>query len=139
GIAGLLHVPEPYALELRWFGAFGQTVNEFFMAHHWAALDLACGLAYLVYVGEYLAVTFLLFFRGRHDMVRALAYAFLIVNLLGFATYFLYPAAPPWYVAQYGLGPARLGIQPDAAAASRFDALLGTHFFEEMYGRGVDV
>jgi len=86
-----------------------------------------------------LAVIFLLFFRGRHDMVRALAYAFLIVNLLGFATHFLYPAAPPWYVAQYGLGPARLDIHPDAAAASRFDALLGTNFFAEMYGRGVDV
>ena len=69
----------------------------------------------------------------------ALSYAFLIVNLLGFVTYFLYPAAPPWYVAQYGFGPARLDIHPDAAAAGRFDALLGTHFFDEMYGRGVDV
>ena len=139
GIAGRVHVAGPYQFELRWFGIAGQTLNELFAAHHWTALDLACGFAYLVYVGEYLAVAFLLFFRGRHEMVRALSYAFLIVNLLGFATYFLYPAAPPWYVAQYGLGPARLDIHPDAAAASRFDALLGTHFFEEMYGRGVDV
>jgi membrane-associated phospholipid phosphatase len=134
-----VHVAGPYWFEVRWFGVEGQTPNEFFAAHHWAALDLACGFAYLVYVGEYLAVTFLLFFRGRHDLVRALAYAFLIVNLLGFATYFLYPAAPPWYVAQYGFGPARLDIHPDAAAAGRFDLLLGTRFFDEMYGRGVDV
>ncbi|HEY2027907.1 MAG TPA: phosphatase PAP2 family protein, partial [Myxococcales bacterium] len=28
---------------------------------------------------------------------------------------------------------------PDAAAALRFDAIFGTHFFAEMYGRGVDV
>src|SRR5262249_9887726 len=47
--------------------------------------------------------------------------------------------APPWYVAQYGLGPARMDIHPAAAATSRFDLLLGTHFFDEMYGRGVDV
>ncbi|TMB30527.1 MAG: inositol phosphorylceramide synthase [Deltaproteobacteria bacterium] len=138
-IGGRVHVDGPYGFELRWFGVSGQTLNEFFAAHHWAALDLACGFAYLVYVGEYLAVIFLFFFRGRQDMVRALSYAFLIVNLLGFVTYFLYPAAPPWYVAQYGFGPARLDIHPDAAAAGRFDALLGTHFFDEMYGRGVDV
>jgi membrane-associated phospholipid phosphatase len=138
-VAGRVHVSGPYDFELRWFGVSGQTPNEFFATHHWTALDLACGFAYLVYVGEYLAIAFLLFFRRRHDMVRALAYAFLVVNLLGFATYFLYPAAPPWYVAQYGFGPARLDIHPDAAAASRFDALLGTHFFDEMYGRGIDV
>ncbi|HEX4384229.1 MAG TPA: phosphatase PAP2 family protein, partial [Myxococcales bacterium] len=41
--------------------------------------------------------------------------------------------------AQYGLGPARLDIIPAAAAAVRFDALLGTHLFAQMYGRGVDV
>src|SRR5256885_8138001 len=137
-IAGRVHVIGPYQFELRWFGIGGQTLNEFFTAHHWAALDLACGLAYLVYVGEYLAVAFLFFFRGQKEMVRALSYAFLLVNLLGFVTYFLYPPAPPWYVAQHGFGPALLDIHPDAAAASRFDALLGTHFFDELYGRGVD-
>jgi len=42
--------------------------------------------------------TGLFFFRGKHDMVRRLSFAFLIVNLLGFATYFLFPVAPPWYV-----------------------------------------
>src|SRR5204862_510558 len=65
--------------------------------------------------------------------------AFLVVNLLGFATYFIYPVAPPWYVTEYGLGPARLDVLPAAAAASRFDLLLGTHFFDGIYGRGIDV
>ena len=139
GIAGRVHVAEPYFFEKRWFGVAGQTLNEFFAEHHWPALDLACGFAYLVFVGEYLAVAFGLFFLQRNSMVRALAVAFLVVNLLGFATYFLYPAAPPWYVAQYGLGPAQLDIHPAAAAAGRFDALLGTHFFDRVYGRGVDV
>jgi membrane-associated phospholipid phosphatase len=139
GVAGRVHVRGPYELELRWFGVSGQTLNEFFAAHHWAALDLACGFAYLVYVGEYLAVAFLLFFRGEKELVRALSYAFLVVNLLGFLTYFLYPVAPPWYVTEYGFGPARLDIHPAAAAAGRFDALLGTHFFDDMYGRGVVV
>jgi membrane-associated phospholipid phosphatase len=138
-IDGRVHVAGPYLLERDWFGIRGQTPNEWLDAHHTPALDLACGFAYLVYVGEYLAVALLLFFRRRSDALRTFALCFLAVNLLGFATYFIYPVAPPWYVTQYGLGPARMDIHPAAAAASRFDQLLGTHFFEGMYGRGVDV
>jgi inositol phosphorylceramide synthase catalytic subunit len=138
-IAGRVHVAGPYQLERTWFGIDGQTPNEWFLAHHWPALDLACGFAYLVFVGEYLAVALLLFFRRRSDVLRTFALAFLVVNLLGFATYFIFPVAPPWYVTEYGLGPARLDVHPAAAAASRFDLLLGTHFFDGIYGRGIDV
>ena len=139
GIEGRVHVTEPYRLELTWFGIHGQTPNEWLDGHRRLVLDLACGFAYLVYVGEYLAIAFLLFFRHRFDVLRTFALSFLIVNLLGFATYFIYPAAPPWYVSAFGLGPARTDVHSAAAAASRFDLLLGTHFFDEMYGRGVDV
>ena len=139
GIAGRVHVAEPYLLERAWFGVGGRTLNEVFLTTHWDALDLACGFAYLVYVGEYLGAAFLLHFRGRVDRARTLARCFLLVNVMGFVTYFVYPAAPPWYVTQYGLGPARMDVAPTPAAAHRFDALLGTHFFDQMYGRGVDV
>jgi membrane-associated phospholipid phosphatase len=47
--------------------------------------------------------------------------------------------APPWYVTGYGFGPARLDVHSTPAAAARFDQLLGTHVFDEVYGRGVDV
>ncbi|OFX19743.1 MAG: hypothetical protein A2V77_15040 [Anaeromyxobacter sp. RBG_16_69_14] len=139
GIAGRVHVAEPYLLERAWFGVGGRTLNEVFLAHHGVVLDLACGFAYLVYVGEYLALALLLFFRGRLERAGTFARCFLLVNVMGFATYFVYPAAPPWYVTRYGLGPARTDIHPTPAAAQRFDALLGTHFFDSMYGRGVDV
>jgi inositol phosphorylceramide synthase catalytic subunit len=138
-IAGRVHVAGPYLLERSWFGIAGRTPNEWFLEHHWPALDLACGFAYLVYVGEYLGLAFFLFFRRRSNLLRKLALAFLVVNLLGFITYFVYPVAPPWYVTQHGFGPARIDIHPAAAAASRFDQLLGTHFFDEIYARGVDV
>jgi len=138
-IAGRVHVAEPYLLERSWFGIGGRTPNEWFLEHHWPALDLACGFAYLVYVGEYLTVAVLFFLLRRFEPVRTLAWGFLVVNLLGFATYFIYPAAPPWYVAEYGFGPARLDVHSAPAAASRFDELLGTHFFDQIYGRGIDV
>jgi membrane-associated phospholipid phosphatase len=139
GIAGRVHVVEPYRFERRVFGVAGSTLNEIFDRHHGPALDLACGFAYLAYVGEYLALAFFLFWRARYRQVSVFARSFLLVNVMGYVTYFVYPAAPPWYVSQYGLGPVRYDVAPAAAAAHRFDALLGTHFFDAMYGRGVDV
>ncbi len=139
GIGHHIHVAGPYLFERTWFGIGGRTLNEIFLAHHWAALDLATGFAYLVFVAEYVGLAVLLFLRGRTRAARTFARCFLVVNVLGFATYFVYPAAPPWYVTAYGLGPVHLPIQPAAAATARFDALLGTHLFAEMYGRGIDV
>ncbi len=139
GIAGRVHVAAPYDLERRIFGVGGSTLNEIFERHHGPLLDLACGFAYLTYVGEYLALAFILFWRGRYRAVSTFAGAFFLVNVMGYVTYFIYPAAPPWYVSRYGLGPVRYDVGPAAAAAHRFDALLGTRFFDAMYGRGVDV
>lgn len=139
GIDGRVHVAEPYLFERAWFGVGGRTLNEIFLERHWPALDLACGFAYLVFVGEYIGLAVLLFLRGRADAARTFARCFLVVNVMGFVTYFVYPAAPPWYVSSYGLGPARMHIEPAAAATDRFDALLRTHVFDEVYRRGIDV
>jgi membrane-associated phospholipid phosphatase len=139
GIEGHVRVAEPYLIERAWFGVGGRTLNEVFLERHWPVLDLLCGFAYLTYVGEYLVLAFVAFFRQRLDVAVLLGRSFLLVNVMGFVTYFVYPAAPPWYVTQYGLGPARMDVKPEAAAAHRFDQLLGTHFFDSMYGRGVDV
>lgn len=143
GISGHIHVAEPYLLEKTLFGIrAGESVltsNEFFVAHTWSIADLFCGFAYLVFVVEYLSAAFLLFFSSRLTLLRTFGWCFFLVNVMGFATYYIYPAAPPWYVTQYGLGPARLDVHASASAASRFDALLGTHFFDAWYGAAVDV
>jgi membrane-associated phospholipid phosphatase len=147
GIAGHVHVAEPYFRDLAWFGVPDVvdgvrqrlTMNEFFARHHWTVVDLLTGFAYLVFVAEYLAAAFYLFFAGENAWLKRFGACFLTVNILGFVTYFIYPAAPPWYVSQYGLGPARMDIHPMAAGAQRFDQILGTHFFDQVYGRGIDV
>ena len=51
----------------------------------------------------------------------------------------LFPVAPPWYVAQYGLGPAVLEAIPSAAGAARFDELTGIKYFAAFYSRNPNV
>jgi membrane-associated phospholipid phosphatase len=139
GIAGRVHVAGPYLLDRAWFGVGGRTLNEVFAVHHWPIVDLVTGAAYLLYVGAFLSLAMLEFLAGRAAHAAVLARCFFAVNVIGFVTYFLYPAAPPWYVAAHGLGPAQMSAAPSEAAAHRFDALLGTHMFENVYGHSVEV
>ena len=138
-IDGRVHTAGPYLFDRDLFGFGGHTLNEWFLDHHWAIADLASGFAYLTFVGEYLALAMVLFFRGRLDGAATFARCFLVVNVMGFLTYFIYPAAPPWYVHDHGFAHALSNVAPSAAAGHRFDALLGTHFFDAVYGRGIDV
>jgi membrane-associated phospholipid phosphatase len=136
---GRIHVAEPYLLDRAWFGTGTHTLNEVFATHHWVIADFAAGFAYLIYVAEYLALAMLAYFAGRETRARSFALGFLVVNAMGFVTYLLYPAAPPWYVAAHGLGPALTGSAPSPGAAARFDALLGTPLFDDIYRHSVDV
>jgi hypothetical protein len=142
-----VHVREPYWFDKTFFGiptAAGRlTPNEFFAKHHWSLVDFFTGLAYIIYV--YWAIAFaayLTLFRrdpaGRKLLSR-FGWTFLLMNVAGFATYYLYPAAPPWYVADYGLGPANFAARSSAAGAARFDELTGIAYFEGFYGRSADV
>jgi membrane-associated phospholipid phosphatase len=143
GIEGHVHVAGPFYRDLRWFGVHDGaelvTPNEYFRRHPRMILDILCGFAYLVFVGEYLLSMFFLFFTRRFELLRLFGWSFFAVNVMGFITYFVYPSAPPWYVTQFGLGPALMHVQPNKGATARFDQIFGTHFFDQIYGRGVDV
>ena len=84
--------------------------------HTHPILDLFCGLSYLVYLVSVFLVGLIFWFKDRARMSR-LAFAFLIVNLMGIATWISFPAAPPWYVDQYGLGPAVMDAIPENIGA----------------------
>ncbi len=135
-----VRVAGPYLVERAWFGV-GTPAEVPAIA--WQAapapgLDLVCGLAYILYLLQPLALAAYLFVRGHHGRVRWLAWSFLAVNVAGLVTHLLYPVAPPWYVARYGLeyvGP----VPPEAAGAARFDALTGTGWFAAWYARSPDV
>lgn len=142
-----VHVEEPYLFDRRFFGiASGDgvlTPNEWFSRHHWPAADFLAGLAYIVYVYWPIALAAALALFGRSAEERRLlgrfGWTFLAMNVVGFATYYLYPAAPPWYVADHGLGPADLSVRSSPAGAARWDALTGIPYFAGFYGRSADV
>jgi hypothetical protein len=143
-----IHVSEIYQLEKVLFGITTQagrvTLNEFFAVHHAPAVDFVTGCAYIVYL--YWAIGFAIYLSlagGRRPELRGVlarfGWVFCAVNLIGFATYYLYPSAPPWYVATYGLGPARWGTAASPGAAVRWDQLTGLSYFARFYGRSADV
>ncbi len=154
-IRGEIRVAWPYEFDKYWFGINTPegrlTPNEWWQKNtHWL-LDLVTGFFYLCFISIYVAISAWHYFgipRTQKDPVlRRKAellspytlWAFFWVNMIGYSTYYWFPAAPPWYVAAHGLGPAKMDVAASAAGCLRFDELLGTHFFTGMYGRSADV
>lgn len=125
-----------YGLEKQLFGittAEGVlTPNEYFARHNWPLMDALSGVLYMCWVPLPILYTLWLFFRGRRTVAMHVSCAFLMVNLVGFAGYYIHPAAPPWYVMEHGFEPL-FDTGGSAAGFSRFDALFGTTFFHDFY------
>lgn len=154
-VRGPIHVVEPYVFEKTFFGISTSqgvlTPNEWWQLHTHPILDFFTGLAYIIFIFVYVITaayfTFWLPRVGTKKMqgpeiqrqVVGMQWAFLWVNLIGYTTYYWYAAAPPWYVALYGLGPAIMSTPANVAGCARFDLLFGTQIFGQMYGRAADV
>ncbi len=139
---GSIHIDDLHAAELRLFGistAQGTVIpSKFLEGHTFAFLDALCGIAYITYIAETFIMAGVLYLKN-HVLLTRLAWAFLLVNLAGQATWIAWPAAPPWYVDQYGLGPAVVDALPSAAGTARFDALFGVEMFKNFYSKSVNV
>jgi inositol phosphorylceramide synthase catalytic subunit len=136
--AGPVHVGDMFDAELRLFGlrdASGVVIpSAWFATRTNGVLDFVCGLAYLLYIPASIVTCVVLWWLDRSLLPR-FALAYWLLNTMAVTTWFLFPVAPPWYVALYGFGPAVLDAAPYGAGALRFDALLGIHFFERFYSR----
>jgi membrane-associated phospholipid phosphatase len=140
----VIHVHEPYAFDLRFFGIHTPqgilTPNEWLQLHTNPALDLVCGLAYtpFLFIGESILLALYLHFKGLPRLAERFTWVFVWTNFVGFTVYYVYPAAPPWYVAAHGFV-ADLGVRASAAGALRFDQLLGLPVMQGFYGKSADV
>ena len=81
------------------------TPNEFFHIHHCPVLDFLAGIFYLCWVPVPILFGLGLYLTHQRKMYLHFALVFLFVNLIGFVGYYIHPAAPPWYVMNYGFEP----------------------------------
>lgn len=114
------------------------TPNEFFALHNHPVADFLSGIFYLMWVPGPIALSLYLLFSGKKDMFIHFSWAFLFVNLIGFVGYYVHPAAPPWYVMEYGYEPI-LNTPGNVAGLARFDALVGMDVFQGIYGKNANV
>jgi membrane-associated phospholipid phosphatase len=63
---------------------------------------------------------------------------FLLVNLIGFVVYYIYPAAPPWYIQQYGFK-FIANTSGNTAGLHRFDDYFHAGIFNALYAKSSNV
>ncbi len=131
-----------YETEKALFGIATQngilTPNEFFGIHNCKIMDFLAGCFYLCWVPLPIVFGLYLYFSRRTSGYIHFAIVFLLVNLLGFAIYYIHPAAPPWYVALHGFE-AIEGTPGDVAGLGRFDDMTGLGIFNALYARNSNV
>jgi len=137
-----IHIEDLYLLEKQLFGVLYQgqlmTLNELFFYHQYAILDIISGVSYLTWLPVPLGFALYLYLTGKKTVYVNFALLFVLTNLIGFAAYYLYPAAPPWYVDSCGFE-----FFPDTACEvsrlGNFDSLTGIRIFEFIYQKNANV
>ena len=112
--------------------------SQYFALHHNTFLDFMAGVFYLCWVPVPLLFGIYLYIIGEKKTYLNFSIAFLVVNLLGFIGYYLYPAAPPWYALNYGFEPI-LHTPGNVAGLGRWDNLTGLNIFQTLYGKNANV
>jgi hypothetical protein len=111
--------------------------NEYWLANSNTITDICCGIFYLLWIPVPLAFAAYLFFFSRKQFLH-FSFTFLLVNCLGFVVYYLYPAAPPWYVQLHGFEffPQTPG---NTGGLIRFDQFFDMPIFQSIYSKGSNV
>ena len=138
-----IDVKNLFMAEKHLFGIFhqqGETVipSQYFALNHNTFLDFMAGIFYLCWVPVPLLFGIYLYIIGEKKTYLNFSIAFLVVNLLGFIGYYLYPAAPPWYALNYGFEPI-LHTPGNVAGLGRWDNLTGLNIFQTLYGKNANV
>lgn len=134
-------IQDLYQMEKTLFGFMHQgvlvTPNEYWLINHTTILDILSGLFYLSWIPVPLTFAGYLFFYHKPAFFY-FSLTFLLVNLIGFAIYYIYPAAPPWYVQQFGFD-FIANTKGNTAGLSRFDAYFGVSIFKGLYEKSSNV
>jgi hypothetical protein len=138
-----VHVLDIRAHEMALFGVTLSdgtrgTLHDWFQTHHtlWADLYFAVPYGTFLYVPLIYSVVL---YRTDFRALQRYTWSFFLINVAGFITYHLYPAAPPWYFHAFG-GHVDLAAHASTGVPlARVDAFLGVPYFHSLYGRSNDV
>lgn len=112
--------------------------GQYFSIHNAMWADLLAGFFYLCWVPVPLGYAIYLFLKGKKHECARFSIAFLWVNLFGFAIYYIYPAAPPWYVLEHGFE-VNYNTPGSVAGLVRFDNLMPFTVFGNIYSGNSNV
>lgn len=120
------------------FNGVELTPNEYFALHRYAVADFLSGVFYLCWVPLPIFYGIWLLATGQRKGYLHFALVFLLVNLIGFALYYVYPVAPPWYHPLHGFE-AVPGTPGEVAGLGAFDEMTGLGIFHALYARNANV
>jgi hypothetical protein len=136
-----VHIRDVYMTEKHWFGiVFNHTVytpNEYLFLTKNTVLDILSGLFYITWIPVPLSLACYFFVKNKRQMLCFLM-TFFLVNIIGFIIYYLYPAAPPWFVALHGFKHIPLTVG-SIAGLERFDAIIKVPVFQAIYTKSSNV
>lgn len=112
--------------------------GEYFKVHHTGFADFWAGIFYLCWVPVPIAFALYLYITKQRQWFKRFSWAFLLVNVIGFIGYYIYPAAPPWYAMNYGFEPV-LNTPGNVAGLGRWDEMTGIPAFHSLYGKNANV
>ena len=113
------------------------TPNEYLLNHSSHLLDVMTGLFYLCWIPVPLAFAGWLFFKDKKIFLQ-FSLTFVLVNFIGFIIYYVYPAAPPWYLQKYGS--VFIAHTPgNSAGLQRFDDYFNAGIFKSIYAKSSNV
>lgn len=137
----MVHIESLYQAEQKYFGIHDhgivRTPNEYWRLHGNTFLNIVSGIFYLCWIPVPLVFAACLFFKNRVAFLH-FSLTFLLVNLLGFVIYYIYPAAPPWYVQQHGFN--FISATPgNSAGLEKFDLFFKMDIFKSLYSKSSNV
>jgi hypothetical protein len=113
-------------------------VHDWLQAHATPVLDALCAIPYGTFMFVCFSCATWLYFRD-YSRMRRFAWCFFALNVAGFVTYHVYPAAPPWYFHAHGCHVDLFAHASEGPNLARVDAWMGVPYFAGMYGRASDV
>jgi len=136
-----VHIADLYNAEKHLFGIHFNgkllTPNEYWRINGKTWMDVCAGIFYLCWIPVPLAFAGFLFFKNRKQFLY-FSLTFVLVNFIGFVVYYLYPAAPPWYVEYNGFV-FHAHTPGNTAGLVKFDNYFHAGIFKSIYAKGSNV